>query len=115
MSSAPVEGADTVENTGARHGSPRKELMYRPQAVLRSGGRVSRSTDWPAAGDFSTYKPLDAIQVDVTRQLIGEPDAPVLEPRRPEADQKLSVAEAVHANTIGAAYQIRLDSLVGSV
>ena len=31
------------------------------------------------------------------------------------ADQRLSVAEAVHANTMGAAYQIRLDSKVGSV
>ncbi len=47
----------------------------------------------------------------MTRQLIGQPDAPVLAP----ADQKLSVAEAVHANTMGAAYQVRLDDLVGSV
>lgn len=102
---------DTIENMGARYGSPRKELMYRPQAVLKSGGRISLGTDWPAAGYFSTYKPLDSIQVGVTRQLIGEPDAPVLEP----ADQKLSVAEAVHANTLGAAHQIRLDDRVGSL
>ena len=39
------------------------------------------------------------------------PDAEVLAP----ADQRLSVAEAVHANTLGAAYQIRLDALVGSL
>lgn len=102
---------DTIENMGARYGSPRKELMYRPQAVLKSGGRISLGTDWPAAGYFSTYKPLDSIQVGVTRQLVGEPDAPVLEP----VDQKLSVAEAVHANTMGAAYQLRLDDKVGSV
>ena len=31
------------------------------------------------------------------------------------ADQRLSVAEAVHANTLGAAYQIRLDDKVGSL
>ncbi|KUI29163.1 twin-arginine translocation pathway signal protein [Mycobacterium sp. IS-1742] len=102
---------DTLENMGARYGSPRKDLMYRPQAVLESGGRISLGTDWPAAGYFSTYKPLDSIQVGVTRQLIGEPDAPVLEP----ADQRLSVAEAIHANTLGAAYQLRLDDKVGSV
>ncbi|MFS0898907.1 amidohydrolase [Mycolicibacterium litorale] len=102
---------DTIENMGARYGSPRKDLMYRPQAVLKSGGRISLGTDWPAAGYFSTYKPLDSIQVGVTRRLIGEPDAPVLAP----ADQTLSVAEAVHANTLGAAYQIRLDDRVGSV
>lgn len=102
---------DTIENMGARYGSPRKELMYRPQAVLKSGGRISLGTDWPAAGYFSTYKPLDSIQVGVTRQLVQQANAPVLEP----ADEKLSVAEAVHANTLGAAYQIRLDDKVGSI
>ncbi|MGO4446030.1 amidohydrolase [Mycobacterium sp. 2YAF39] len=102
---------DTVVNMAARYGKPRQDLMYRPQAVLKSGGRISFGTDWPAAGYFSTYKPLDSIQLGVTRQLVGEPDAPVLAP----ADQRLSVAEAVHANTLGAAYQIRLDDKVGSL
>lgn len=102
---------DTIQNMGARYGSPRKELLYRVQDVLRSGGRVSLGTDWPAAGYFSTYKPLDSIQIGVTRELVGDPAATVLEP----ADQKLSVEEAVHANTLGAAYQIRLDDKVGSL
>ncbi|MDA2890369.1 amidohydrolase [Mycolicibacterium sp. BiH015] len=102
---------DTIENMGARYGAPRKELLYRARDVLRSGGRISLGTDWPAAGYFSTYKPLDSIQIGVTRQLIGSPDAPVLAP----ADQALTVEEAVHANTLGAAYQIRRDDRVGSV
>jgi predicted amidohydrolase YtcJ len=102
---------DTVLNMAARYGKPRQDLFYRAQDILRSGGRISLGTDWPAAGYFSTYKPLESIQIGVTRQLIGEPNAPVLAP----ADQRLSVAEAVHANTIGAAYQIRLDDKVGSV
>ena len=102
---------DTVLNMAARYGSPRKDLFYRAQDVLRSGGRISLGTDWPAAGYFSTYRPLESIQIGVTRQLIGRPDAPVLAP----ADQALSVAEAVHANTLGAAYQIRLDDRVGSI
>ncbi|QEN13808.1 amidohydrolase [Mycolicibacterium sp. ELW1] len=102
---------DTVINMAARYGKPRQDLFYRAQDILRSGGRMSLGTDWPAAGYFSTYKPLDSIQIGVTRQLIGQPDAPVLAP----ADQKLSVAEAVHANTMGAAYQLRLDDKVGSI
>lgn len=102
---------DTIENMGARYGAPRKDLLYRPQAVLRSGGRVSLGTDWPAAGYFSTYKPLDSIQIGVTRRLIGSADAAVLVP----ADERLTVEQAVHANTLGAAYQIRLDDRVGSV
>ncbi|OBB38798.1 twin-arginine translocation pathway signal protein [Mycobacterium sp. 852002-51961_SCH5331710] len=102
---------DTMQNMAARYGSPRKDMMYRPQDVLKSGGRISLGTDWPAAGYFSTYKPLDSIQIGVTRALIGEPDAPVLAP----ADQRLTVAEAVHANTLGAAYQLRMDDKVGSL
>jgi predicted amidohydrolase YtcJ len=102
---------DTEINMAARYGKPRQDLMYRVQDVLKSGGKVSLGTDWPAAGYFSTYKPLDSIQIGVTRQLIGKPDAEVLAP----ADQALSVAEAVHANTMGAAYQIRLEDKVGSV
>jgi predicted amidohydrolase YtcJ len=102
---------DTMQNMAARYGKPRQELFYRTQDILRAGGRISLGTDWPAAGYFSTYKPLDSIQIGVTRQLIGKPDAPVLAP----ADQRLTVAEAVHANTMGAAYQIRLDQKVGSV
>jgi predicted amidohydrolase YtcJ len=102
---------DTVLNMAARYASPRKDLFYRTQDVLKWGGRISLGTDWPAAGYFSTYKPLDSIQIGVTRQLVGQPDAEVLAP----ADQCLSAAEAVHANTLGAAYQIRLDDKVGSV
>ena len=102
---------DTVRNLAARYGTPRQELFYRAQDVLKSGGRISLGTDWPAAGYFSTYKPLDSIQIGVTRQLVGQPDAPVLAP----AEQRLTIAEAVHANTLGAAHQIRLDDRVGSL
>ena len=58
-----------LQNMGARYGAPRKDLFYRPQEVLKSGGRISLGTDWPAAGYYSTYKPLDSIQIGVTRQL----------------------------------------------
>lgn len=102
---------DTVVNMAVRYGAPRKDNFYRIQDVLGTGGRVSLGTDWPAAGYFSTYKPLESIQIGVTRQLIGTPGAEVLRP----VDQKLSAAQAVHANTLGAAYQIRMDDKVGSV
>jgi predicted amidohydrolase YtcJ len=102
---------DTLENMGARYGAPRKDLLYRPQAVLTSGGRILLGTDWPAAGYFSTYKPLDSIQIGVTRQLVGRTDAPVLAP----AGECLTVEQAVHANTLGAAHQLRLDDRVGSL
>ncbi|MFG1425663.1 amidohydrolase [Roseixanthobacter glucoisosaccharinicivorans] len=102
---------DTLVNMTARYGQPRASRMYRTKTILNQGGRVSFGTDWPAAGYFSTYKPLDSIEVGVTRQLIGKADAPVLAP----ADERLTVAEAIHANTLGAAYQIRMEDKVGSL
>lgn len=102
---------DTLENMVARYGQPRASRMYRTRSVLKAGGRVSFGTDWPAAGYFSTYEPLKSIQVGVTRQLIGLKDAPVLNP----VDERLTVEEAIHANTMGAAYQLRMDKEVGSI
>jgi len=102
---------DTMQNMLERYGPARQSNLYRPNSVLKSGGRISFGTDWPAAGYFSTYKPLDSIQVAVTRQLIGKPDAPVLQP----ADERLPVAAAIRANTLGAAHQIRMDDKVGSL
>jgi predicted amidohydrolase YtcJ len=102
---------DSVQNMIARYGPERQSKIYRPKSVLANGGRISFGTDWPAAGYFSTYRPLDSIQVGVTRQLVGVDEAPVLSP----ANERLSVAEAVYANTLGAAYQIRMDDKVGSI
>lgn len=102
---------DTLLNMVARYGQPRASRMYRTKTILNEGGRVSFGTDWPAAGYFSTYKPLDSIEVGVTRQLIGQPDAPVLLPE----NERLTVEQAIHANTLGAAYQIRLEDKVGSL
>jgi predicted amidohydrolase YtcJ len=102
---------DTSEILLARYGRDRQSRLYRPRTTLMKGGRISFGTDWPAAGYFSTYKPLDSIQIAVTRQLIGQPHAPVLEP----ASERLDLAQAVHANTMGAAYQLRMEDSVGSI
>ena len=102
---------DSVDILLERYGPERQSKIYRPRSVLQTGGAISFGTDWPAAGYFATYKPLDAIQVAMTRQLIGKPDAAVLEP----VDQRLSVEQAVHANTMGSAYQLRLEDQLGSI
>ncbi|BBX73590.1 amidohydrolase [Mycobacterium shinjukuense] len=101
----------TVDIALERYGPRRQQRFFRPRAVLETGATIAFGTDWPAAGYFSTYKPLDAVQIAVTRQLIGRPDAPILEP----ADQRLDLAQALHAATLGAARQLRLDGAVGSV
>lgn len=101
----------SVEVMAERYGIERQSKIYRVRTTLQTGAAISFGTDWPAAGYFATYKPLDAIQTAVTRQLIGKPDAPVLAP----ADERLDVSQAIHANTMGAAYQLRLENDVGSI
>ena len=102
---------DTVDILTARCGAERQSKLYRPRSILKSGGRISAGTDWPAAGYFSTYKPLEAIQIGVTRQLLDKSDGACLEP----ADERLELSEALHANTLGAAHQLRLEHKVGSI
>jgi len=102
---------DTLNILLDRYGPERHSKIYRPRSILESGGRVSFGTDWPAAGYFSTYKPLDSIQIAMTRQLVGRPEAPVLQP----ASERLNLAQAIHANTLGAAYQLRMEDKVGSI
>lgn len=94
-----------------RYGPERQSRQYQTRTVLDTGATISFGTDWPAAGWSSTYRPLDAIEVAVTRRLVGSPDSPVLEP----ADERLDLEQALHANTRGAARQLRLDHLVGSL
>jgi len=101
----------TVGTTTLRCGTGRLQKIYRPKTIMGNGGMITFGSDWPAAGWFSTYKPLDAIEMSTTRQMVGSPDAPVLGP----ADERLTLEEALHANTINAAKQLRLDHLVGSI
>lgn len=102
---------DTVDILTQRYGPSRQSRLYRPKSILQAGGRVSFGTDWPAAGYFSTYKPLDSIQIAMTRQQIGVKRAPVLEP----ADERLDLAEALYASTMAPAHQLRLDDRIGSI
>jgi hypothetical protein len=94
-----------------RFGSARTNHMFAPRPLIDAGTRISLGTDWPASGYYSTYKPLDSIQIAVTRQQIGKPDQAVLGGR----GQRLSLDEALLANTLGAAYQLRLEEQVGSI
>ena len=102
---------DTEDILLKRFGPERQQRLYRPRSVLDTGAVITFGTDWPAAGYVSTYKPLDSLQIAVTRQLIGEPDAPVLEP----VDERLDLAQAIRANTLGGAHQLRMEDRIGSI
>src|SRR6185312_15572218 len=75
-----------LERLGAHRHS---ENAYRARSLLASGARVTFGADWAAAGYFSTYKPLDIIQIGMTRQLLNKPDGPVQAP----ADERLDLPQ----------------------
>lgn len=101
----------TVDTAIRLCGIERQRKSFRPKSILDRGGTVTFGTDWPAAGWFSTHRPLDSIQVAITRQLVGAAEAPILDP----PDERLDLAQALYANTLGAARQLRLDGMVGSL
>ena len=101
----------SLETIRTRVGPDRAGRQYLIRSILEHGAEVTFGTDWPAAGWFSTCRPLDAIESSVTRRALGDPDAPALGPD----DERLELAQALRANTIGPARQLRLDHLVGSL
>ena len=97
--------------TQVRMGSPRSDELYRFGAMQRSGATISLGTDWPASNYSSTFQQLDAIEIATTRREIDVPNGPQLAP----SDDVITLDEALKANTLGGAYQLRLDHEIGSI
>lgn len=89
--------------------------FFRHNSVLKTGGRVAFGTDWPASGYIVTYRPLDTIQVAVTRGILPrfgkEEFAPVLPPE----DERITLDQALKASTLDAAYVLGLEDRIGSL
>jgi len=89
-----------------RVGPERIHQMYMFRSLLDSGAVLAFGSDWPVA----PMKPLDGIWAAVTRQ--------TLDGKNPNGwipEQKISVAEAVHAYTMGSAYAEFEEKIKGSI
>ncbi|WP_198430895.1 amidohydrolase [Pseudomonas tolaasii] len=95
----------------SRFGATRANDTYRFGSILRSGAKISLGTDWPAASNYSTFKPLDALEIAVTRSELGSKEQPPL----PPADDRITLEQAVRANTLVAAYQLNMEKEIGSI
>lgn len=91
-----------------------KELN-RVNSVLKTGGRVAFGTDWPAAGYVSTFQPLDAIQVAVTRMILQKYGNDQFTPVLPPVDEIITLEQALKAYTLDAAYVLGLENKIGSL
>jgi predicted amidohydrolase YtcJ len=76
-------------------GSKRFKYLYPIRSIMDNGAVVAAGSDWPV----TTLNPLDAIEVAVTRQAIGEKNSPALNP-----EQRVDLARIIAAYTIAGAY-----------
>jgi predicted amidohydrolase YtcJ len=89
-------------------GPERAARQYLFADLLRSGARLAAGSDWAV----TSANPLRAVHVAVTRSLPGA-TGPQAEPLLP--DQRLELAEALAAYTIGSAYVNHLDDETGAI
>ncbi len=97
--------------TTVRLGPERANRMYAFKSLADGGARLSFGCDWPAASYYSTFRPLEAIEIAVTRQELGKPDQAPL----PRPEERLSLDQAIAAQTMGPAYQLRRENDLGSI
>jgi len=97
--------------TPTRLGPKRASEVFPIRKILDTGANVSMGSDFPAAAYTADYRPLNAITQAVTRQMLGRPDMPILG----SEDMRLSVAEAIRANTYGGAYGAAVEDRIGSL
>ena len=87
-------------------GPEREKRAWAWKSVLDGGGRLAFGSDWPVV----TINPWIGLQVAVTRQdLEGKPEGGWL------PEQKLSIADAVYAYTMGGAFAMRREKDEGSI
>jgi predicted amidohydrolase YtcJ len=87
----------------------------RMNSVLKAGGRLALGTDWPAAGYVSSYKPLDAIQVALTRAILPQYGDKQFTPIMPPVNERITLDQALKAYTLDSAYVLDLEKSTGSL
>ncbi len=88
---------------------------YRMNSVLKAGGRLAFGMDWPANNYVASYRPLDAIQVAVTRAILPQYGKAQFTPILPPKDERITLDQALKASTLDAAYVLGLENKIGSL
>ena len=87
----------------------------RMNSMLKAGGRLAFGTDWPASGWVATYRPLDAIQVALTRAILPQYGNQQVMPIVPPENERITLDQALKAYTLDAAYVLGLENKIGSL
>ena len=93
------------------YGFKRWASMYKFRSFIDQGVTVSIGMDGLVCQCRCQHKPVEHIESGHTRQLSGEPGAPVM----PDADERLSIPQLIAAYTLNGAYQLGLEKEIGSI
>ncbi|MDG2534158.1 amidohydrolase [Sphingomonas sp. HITSZ_GF] len=94
-----------MDLTKVQIGPVRSTYIYPAGSVLRAGGRLAYGADWSVA----SANPLEGIEVALTR-VAPEGNLPPL-----EANEAVTLAQALRAYTLNVAYVNHLDKQTGSI
>jgi predicted amidohydrolase YtcJ len=89
-----------------RIGAKRCASSYAFRSLLDAGARLAFGTDWPVA----PLDPLAGLDAAVNRRTLGTADGPGWFP-----EQKITIAEALSAYTLGSAYAARQEKDRGTI
>ena len=93
-------------------GPERFQRLYPLASIRRQGGRVTLGSDYPVSWiGKDALNPLFNVEMAVTRQAAGDPDYPI----QALISERLSVDQALRAHTVDAAWQLGLESVIGTV
>lgn len=82
------------------------------ESLKNEGARVAFGSDHPATGlGAFGMSPLLGIEMGMTRQVPGEPEAPIQPPVR----ERLDLESMIRGYTIEGAYQLRMEDEIGSI
>jgi predicted amidohydrolase YtcJ len=98
---------------GARPGLGEHRWNNREHArtLLDHGARLTFSSDVTTYAEMPRSNPFYGMQIAHNRQDIGEEDGPI----RPPEDERLSLDALLRGYTLDAAYQLRMEDVVGSI
>ena len=92
--------------------APEGILILPLQRLIQDSVVVTGSSDFPACGGpLAQCTPFYGIEISVTRQTPGLAGGAVLAPE----SERLTLEQAIYANTMGSAYQLRRENDLGSI
>lgn len=91
-------------------GKTRAEKLYRFRQILDSGAKVTFGSDFPATGALIGLSPIVNMEMGQTRRF-PETDKTTT----PSKDKALTLAEMIRGYTYDAAYQLNLETELGSL